>query len=375
LGYDPSWLIQQVLYGMESGAGEQLLLAALIAQESNWTSIDTQVITHLVHSLIYYLNSRREPRIWRRIQLAEALGKVRHPDAIPHLVGVTNQRIRLTSLGRERDYEIDTVRLAAVMALRQIAQSPYSEVRHIDPELAKILTWWDEGDIVNLSHYLVDADKLPEEQKGSQAIAAFALGDLQTVASVDILINLFLYPNSPDATYRHLTTALSLIDPGIVENSIILPFIEKEGQNRLSAQVWEKREQYLSHIISLAGMIYTSDTRILAFLYGCLLNDPKINNRVLAIQSLGWLQEVQLKTLIEKIAIGQLQDLQLPSTTTYAEKQALQQQALQALYYLGDAETLKLFHRRPASWLPEYERILYWASEEILWRQEMQHHL
>ncbi len=373
LGYDPSVLIRHVLYGMESGAGEQVLLAALIVQECKWVNINAQVITHLVQSLIYYLNSRREPRIWRRIQLAEALGKMRHPDAIPHLVGVANQRVRLTSLGRERAFEHSTVRLAAVFALRQIATTPYADVQHIDHELAKILTWWDDGDIMALGQYLVDADMLPDELKGSQAIAAFALGDLQTFASVDILINLFLYPNSSDETYRHLTTALTLIDPGIVEKNVILPFIERESPNRLDDRVWEKRDQYLSHIIYLAGRIYSTDPRILASLRSCLLTDSVINHRVLAMQSLGWLHAEQTKSLIEKISLGHMSDLKLSPSVTFAEKRVLQKQALEALFYLGDTETLKLYQKRPANWTPEFERSLYWTSEEILWRQEMGH--
>jgi hypothetical protein len=371
LGYDPSALIRLILYGMESGAGEQVLLASLVVQECKWENIEAQVLVHLIQSLIYYLNNRREPREWRRIQLAEALGKIRHPDAIPHLVGIANQRVRLTSLGKERKYELSPVRLAAVIALRQIAAAPYNEVKHIDPELAKILTWWDDGDIMALSQHLVDADHLPEELAGSQAIAAFALGDLQSVASVDILINLFLYPYSSDETYRHLTTALTLVDPGIVEEQVILPFIVPDSPNILNDRVWTRREQYLSHIIYLSGRIFTTEPQILNFLRTCLYNDSVVNRRALALQSLGWLQDYQTKDVIEKISQGRLGDLELPPTVTLNEKQNLQKHALQALFYLGDSETLKLFQRRPVSWSPEFERILYWVSEEILWRQEM----
>lgn len=370
LGYDPSVLIRHVMYGMESGAGEQVLLAALIVKECTWAHIDAQVMTHLVRTLIYYLNSRREPRIWRRIQLAEALGKMRYPHAIPHLVGVANQRVRLTSLGRERAYEHSTVRLAAVLALRQIATAPYEEIRPIDHELAKILSWWDSGDILELGQFLIDADKSPEDIKGSQAIAAFALGDIQTIASEDILINLFLYPNSSDETYRHLTTAMTLIDPGIVEKNVIVPFIERESPNRLDDHVWAKRKQYLSHIIYLAGRIYTTDPRILAFLRDCVQTDSVISHRALAIQSLGWLHDDQSKSLIERISLGQLADLNLPSSVTFAEKQTLQKQAIEALFYLGDPGTLELFQKRPVNWNPEFELVLYWTSEEILWRQE-----
>jgi len=356
---------------MESGAGEQVLLAALIVQECKWANIDAQVLTHIVQTIIHYLNNRREPRVWRRIQLAEALGQIRHPSAIPHLVGIANQRVRLTSLGRERDFEASSVRLAAVLALRKIAATPYTKVRHVSPELANVLTFWDEGDTMALGQYLVDADNLLDELKGSQAIAAFALGDLQTFVSVDILINLFLYPYSSDETYRHLTTALTLIDPAVVENEIILPFIDREGPYRLDDRVWEKRDKYLRHIIYLAGSIYTSDTGIRAFLRKCVVADPIVAHRVLAIQSLGWIQDDQTKPLVEKIARGYMADLNLPDTITLADKNKLQKQALESLFYLGDAETLKLLQNRPASWTPEFEQILYLTSEEILWRQEM----
>jgi hypothetical protein len=371
LGYDPSRLIRQIIYGMESGAGEQILLAALIVQECGWQNIEKQVVNHLVQTLIYYLNNRREPRVWRRIQLAEALGHVRHPDAIPHLVGVANQRVRLTTIGRERELEDSDVRLAAVLALRKIAPSAYDVIKHIDHELANILTWWDEADVMELGQYLVDADHLPQELMGSQAIAAFALGDLHTIASVDILISLFLYPYSSEETYRHLATALTLIDPLTVENRVILPLISRNHINRLEDNVWAKREQYLNHIISLAGRIYTTDPRIIGFIRTCLLSATDVHQRCLAIQSLGKLLDVETKSLVEEVALGEMHNLDLPESVTYAEKMSLQKYALEALYYLGDDETLRRFLKRPASWSPEFERILYWTSEEILWREEM----
>jgi hypothetical protein len=371
LGYDPTRLIRAILYGMESGAGEQVLLAALIVQECRWQNVDTQVINYLVQSLVYYLNNRREPREWRRIQLAEALGRIRHPDAIPHLVGVANQRVRLSSFGRERQFETSAVRLSAVMSLRKIASAPYIDIAEIDTELAKILVWWDDADTMALGQYLVDADHLPAEMTGTQAIAAFALGDLQTFSSVDILLNLFLYPYSSDETYQHLTTALTLIDPGIVEKNILLPFIDRDSPNPLEERVWLKREQYLGYIIYLAGSIYTTNARIHTFLRECLRNDPDIDRKALAIQSLGWLQDYATKPSIEKIAQGYLGELNLDDSVTLSDKQNLQKHALQALYHLGDMDTLLLFQQRPASWVPEFEQILYWVSEEILWRQEM----
>jgi hypothetical protein len=91
--------------------------------------------------------------------------------------------------------------------------------------------------------------------------------------------------------------------------------------------------------------------------------------RGLAIQSLGWLYDKASKRTIEDVAAGDFAAINLPAATSPSNRRYLQYQALEALYYLGDAQTLERFRQRPPSWSTEMEAIFYETSEEIIWRE------
>jgi hypothetical protein len=365
----PEDVVRAVLYGVASGSGDQIMLAARIIQECGPASFEEPFLDYVVRTLVYQLDDRRESRVWRRIKLAETLGRIRHTSAVAHLARVANRRIRTVGCEGGAEFEYSSVRLAALMALYHLVTPSFDEVAALDPELAQVLRAWEAEDVMTLTDFLVEPG--PSEQGDRQALAAFALGDLQTAPAFDILVQLFLYPGASNQTYRNLTTALTLMDAGMVTRRVILPLLSEAlcRAQHLPDEICEDRRSWYPHVIYLAGQIHASDERVLQFLRARMRKDEDAYVRGLAIQSLGWLYDLASKRTIEDIAAGAFEAISLPASISDSQQRYLQQQALEALYYLGDAQTLERFRRRPDSWTTEMETAFYEASEEIIWRE------
>lgn len=369
----PEDVVRAILYGVAAGVGDQILLAARMIQECGPAAFDEPFLDYVVRTLIYQLDDRRESRVWRRIRLAETLGRIRHPSAVAHLARVANRRIRTVGCEGGAEFEFSSVRLAALMALYRLVAPPFDEVEALDPALAEVLRAWDDEDVMALTDLLVASGTEPREaEAGDQpTLAAFALGELQTGPAFDILVQLFLYPGAPDQTYRNLTTALTLVDAGMVTRRVILPLLDEAlcRAQHLPDEICEDRHSWYPHIIYLAGQIHASDERVLQFLRARMRKDDTMYVRGLAIQALGRLYDLASKRTIEAVAAGDFEVIGLPASVSTSQRRYLQQQALEALYYLGDAQTLERFRRRPQSWTTEMETAFYEASEEIIWRE------
>jgi len=72
----------------------------------------------------------------------------------------------------------------------------------------------------------------------------------------------------------------------------------------------------------------------------------------------------------EDLALGDLARFSLPATVEASDLLYLQRQALEALRFVGDMGTLERLRQRPGSWPPDMDRVFYWTSEEIIWREE-----
>ncbi len=412
---DPEVLVRKILYGVALSEGEQVLLAARVIQECSQSEGNEGKIRssrgpgnlesarrYVIRTLLFRLDISREPRVTRRVRIIEALGRLRSLTALPRLVEIANQKIR----ENDTKYEFSSVRLAAVLALQRIVASPVrdgsclsdgghlSAVAELDPQLAKVLDLWWREQVEALVPYLLTRS---EQYEGLQAIAAFALGSLQTGRAIEVVVQAFLMPGFSREAYRNVCTALTLLDPGIVTKYVILPLLDPRAAEAqgLSPAIWEDREQWYEHLAYLIGRIRTSSEQAYVFLHRCLYESSDVQLKSLAIQSMGWLYDRDSKWLLERIALGKFSttscfchlrgnpsdfwletfivadlapDLHIPDDLSPIERLDLQRRALEALSYIGDNETLEQLATRPPDWDVELEQAFYWTTEEILAR-------
>ncbi|MEE8389465.1 MAG: CHAT domain-containing protein [Anaerolineae bacterium] len=369
---DPNTLIRKLLYGATLAGGERLLLAAHCLLESGERQIDPDLLNQVVGALVWQLDSTNERSIQRRARAASALGQLTQShqlqslSAIPHLARVANREIRVNWRGETR-YEYSNVRMAAAVALQQLRPLARGEIKAADPQLDEILYLWEKANIEALDTHLHSADE------GIQAIAAFALGELQTPKAVDILVTAFLNFHTKSHTRWALTDALALLDPAVVTRRAILPFLDAETAERegLDPNTWRWRAAWYERLAYLIGKVRARHPVTRAFLERCLFKFTGTWLTAKAVQSLGWMYERSYKDLFERIALGDFSDgIALSEKASKWDSKYLQRKAIEALANIGDRDTLTRLRAKRADWGPELERIFYWTSEEIYWRLE-----
>ena len=360
----PNVLIRQILYGAALTEGEQPFLAVRCILESGEQRVDADLIAQVVDALVWRLDSANEHRVARRIRAAQVLGQLGHPSAIPYLARVANRRVRLNWRG-EPDYDVSSVRLAAALSLRRMMPRAMKQIRDADARLADLLHLWEQGNVGAL------ADLLRSGEVGLQALAAFALGDLQTSEAVEHLVETFLDPETEAQTRWAVTDALALLDPALVTRRAILPLLDAQvaRQQGLPARTWRNRAAWYERLAYLIGKIRAQEPAALAFLERCLFEFKGVRLKGKAIQSLGWLYDRRYKALFEEIAIGDFGKIALRPRLSRWERTYLRRKAIEALAYIGDRETLTRLRAGRTGWNPELERAFYWTSEEIYWRE------
>jgi hypothetical protein len=366
---DPFKLIHEILYGVALGEGEQVFLAADCIRECREKCQDESLINLIVSTLLWRLDIAREPRVGRRVRIIQALGQMKHQEAIPRLVEIAYQPVQTSAAGTPV-YEHSDVRLAAVMALRRMLPPPYEEVEVLAPELAEVLKDWDSSHVKELIPHLIAREAC---DIGIQAVAAFALGDLKTDVATRVLIRAFLSPHFSHETRSNAATALTLLDPAIVTQEVIAPFFNVEdGEQRLNPITRENPDQWYAHLAYLIGKIRPQDGNARGFLYRCLNEFPDIMLKGIAMQAIGELYDTTATQRFTDIALEDFSTLNLPEDPLPDERRYLQQKALDALFYIGDAETLRRLQKRPSSWSLELENAFYRTIERIRSRQNQQ---
>ena len=366
---NPFKLIYEILYGVAFGEGEQVFLAADCIRECREKEQNESLISFIVSTLLWRLDIAREPRVSRRVRIAQALGQLKRSEAIPRLMEIAYQPVQTSTVGAPI-YEHSDVRLAAVMALRRMLPPPYDEVEVLAPELAEVLNDWDNGRVKELIPYLVARES---HDIGIQAVAAFALGDLKTDVAARVLIRAFLSPHFSQETRSDAATALTLLDPAIVTQEVIAPFFSDEnGEQRLNPITRENPDQWYAHLAYLIGKIRPHDGRARAFLYRCLNEFADITLKGIAMQAIGELYDTTATRRFTDIALEDFATLNLREYPLPDERRYLQHRALDALFYIGDAETLRRLQQRPSSWSLELENAFYRTIERIRSRQNQQ---
>ena len=367
---DPSLLIGMIVYGVNLTEGEQVFLAVRCLLESDLERIDPDpLIDQVIDALVWRMDRANEPHTSRRIRAAHALGQLRHRSAIPYLARVANQRIRIKWSGKP-DYDYSNVRMAAAVGLQHLMSQSANkdvekEIATADPELAELLRLWVDEDVETL------ADRLRSKGVAAQAIAAFALGDLQTPQAVDLLITVFLDPGTMSHTRWAAANALALLDPVEITNRAILPFLDADAAARegLEPRAWKRRADWYGRLAYLIGKVRAQDPTTRDFLDCCLYEFKGVGLKGKAIQSLGWLYDRSYKDLFEEIAVGDFRQVALRKRPSKQDKTYLRRKAIEALANIGDEDTLNRLRENRADWKnPELARAFYWTSEEISWR-------
>ncbi|HQE92895.1 MAG TPA: CHAT domain-containing protein [Anaerolineae bacterium] len=366
----PIDLIQEILYGIALTEGEQVFLAANCIRECQGKCADEQLLNYIVSALLWRLDRTREPHVMRRVRIVQALGQLKHPAAIPRLVEIAHKPVQCAASG-EPTYEDSDVRLAAVIALRRMLAPPYTEIETLAPQLAEVLNHWAKAQVKALVPYLVAREG---QDIGIQATAAFALGDLKTDVAARVLVRAFLSPHFSHETRSVAATALTLLNPEWVMQQAILPFLSAEvaEQQRLNPLTQANREQWYPHLAYLIGKIRPQDGRARAFLYRCLNEFPDVTLKGIAIQSIGWLYDTTAALQFTDITLEDFSSLNLKAPLAPDEAHYLQHKALDALYYIGNDETLQRLQRHTVAWSPDLENAFYRTVERISSRQNQQ---
>ncbi|MCP4542085.1 MAG: CHAT domain-containing protein [Chloroflexi bacterium] len=366
---DPNELIRTILYGATLAGGEQPLLAANCLLESGERQIDPDLIEQIIDALIWQLDSTNERSVQRRARAASTLGqlaqlrRLQSLSAIPHLVRIANQESRVNWRGEAR-YEYSNVRMAAAGALQHMRPIARDEVKAADPQLDEVLYLWSKENVKALNEHLHAKDE------GIQAIAALALGDLQTPQTVDILIAAFFDADTESNTRWAVTDALALLDPAMITRRAILPLLNVDAAEResLDPDIWERRADWYGRLAYLIGMVRAREPIARDFLERCLHEFIDVRLTADAVQSLGWMYERSYKDLFERIALGDFEGIASSEKASEWDSKYLQRKAIEALANIGDRETLTQLRTKRTDWGLELERIFYWTSEEIYWR-------
>ncbi|MEA3310551.1 MAG: CHAT domain-containing protein [Chloroflexota bacterium] len=353
---DAEPLLRILLRDVALNEGETVFLAVRCLRESlaqiPGSLPDPKLRNYLVGALLQRVDSQREPRAAFRVRAIKSLAMLRASSALPALVALAGEEVRV--VGEKRTYEYRSVRLAALQALREIEAPPFSRIAALNVPLAEVLSLWEAEDVAALGERLA-----VETPAGNQALVAFALGKIRSALAGERLVAAFWSPANSAATRRNVATALTLLEPEFVTAKVILPLLNLEVGGE------EERAGYAANLSYLIGRLRVQHPLALAFLHRCLTGEASLQQKGLALQSLGWLYARAVKNVAEAVAWGDFTALHLSTPPTEREQQHLRRKALGALYYLGDATTLERLQAWPLAGWRILEQAGYWAGEGI----------
>ncbi|MEI7769804.1 MAG: CHAT domain-containing protein [Chloroflexales bacterium] len=381
----------------------------------------------LLDACVLRLRADREPVADRREQIATALGRLSHPQVRHELRRILVERVRETSSGMR--YEYTNVRIAAARALRNIylpsnlkrsegdpradvdglllsrsgsdtasmadhasaSQAPalpLAERRH-DQMLVRLMRIWESGTAARdeFRDILHTSPNPPE-----RALAAFALGDMINTEGKKLqdarqLLRVILGPKdtadeviSPDweDTMWAAADALTLFEPNQV--APLLAVLVRHNRD-----IPNSAAQQLAY---LAGRLRAADSEVISWLTALLITNPSQTIKSKALQSLAWMgmgveqQQLALddgrpgptlKQVIQDIAAGrEIRPLKLGSFSIAArqsdidgEPAYLRGKAIEALAWIGDADTLKDLDGEVDGWPLDLREQWYTAAATI----------
>ncbi len=362
---DSNHLLESILYGSSVAEGERVFLAARCVQESGLQHIRPDLLAQITDALIWRTRIQNEPRAALRIRAIETLEGIQAESALPHFACLVADKVRKNYIGVD-DFEYSSVRLAATLALIRMDALQNAEFVQQRPQIVKTLTLWRAGDVEALGALLAGSGA--ESEDLSPSVAAFALGQLRSPRSAELLIAGFGNPDVPSDTRWCITDTLKLIDPALVNAQVLHPFLDDE-------HLISKRHYRYDQLAYLAGKIKSRDPLVLQFLNNCIKKWHRVSLKGRAIQAIADIytpadteEFSRYKTLFEKLAAGDFSGVALKHPVEPGDALYIQRTALEALAQMGDSSTLDFLRSRRQNWPVEVDRQFFLTSEEIYWR-------
>jgi len=171
-------LIRQILYGVPLGEGEQIFLAARCLQEhKRQVDHNPQLKNNIVNSLIWRLRYSTDPRTARRIRLIQTLEALNHSAIVPTLVEIAYPP-HARAPGTVIDYDYNSVRLAALQALRRIVPPPYKP--SIRRNVVSALSLLDTGSVTQQVIRPLLTTHRPADRSAWFPTLAYLIGKVRT---------------------------------------------------------------------------------------------------------------------------------------------------------------------------------------------------
>jgi hypothetical protein len=368
--YHESKSNQKKSIGQDSG---QLLDALHHLLERVQIIGSSYVADRVMEALIWRGSSVNEPRSYQRLRAIEELGRLRRPEVVAYLARVAMERTRV-SWGKEMKFEYGGVRQSAGRSLRRMMPEFEEDLRNIDPALADVIEPWKNRDIDELTIMLRKPKRqytLEKIKEGVPAMAAFALGDIQTERARRILYDTFLdRQTSPDTRWA-IADALTMLDPDEVMREVIsklIPTLEELKDEKFQITSTQNARWHELQIY-IIGQLRNSEPRARKFVEK-FLDDPRASFALKgrAILALGYLNVQERREDFEEVALGNFDIINLDPKQRKRADVYLRIKALQALAEVGNRETLRRLRSQHKDWPSEVERVFYVTSEEINWR-------
>ena len=325
--------------------------------------VPAQLFDQLTDGLIWRSRAGNESQVAARERAVAALGDLQAGKALPHLIKLVTDRVRLDWQGLAA-YDYSSVRLAALTALKQMMTLAHPYVEEHYPKLEGVISNW----------YAEDLDKLGERLHGGdpleQTLAIFALGNIGSADAVGMLVDAFRHPEFLGEARWTLTDTLAHCDPQIVVRRTILPFLDKTiaYQEGLAEEVWKKRQHWYEKVAYLIGKIQPSHDLARLFLHDCIYKFSHVWVKARAIKALAGLGDTEYKSVFEQLAVGKTDGVKLSAKINAEDLLYLRRVAIEALGRIGDRQTIETLRADIPDWTPELSDSYYQASEEIYWR-------
>lgn len=401
-------LLEALVYGLDPLKGEHIFLAARClleaAQSSQRSDPDLrslldEMIPYVTNVLRWRIDAEANPLWEQRSRAVHLLGALAGPDAAVELTRIAIGKPRRGS-GRGRaaqpKHEISGVRLAAATELSRMPPEKIRQaLKDAGPALAQqIPEWKDDPDelikkVVSMVREWQRRDvealkaRFVEEDESLRAIAAFALGDLQSLNALaarettgkptegtfdhrgaarsllSVLEKAFLDPIKPESVGWALAEALSLLDTLTVIR-IIRPALEQP--KRPLQQDW-----FLAYLI---GAIRPPPGRFpegRRFLRECINPRKELKLVGIAVDALAALRDPEDEKLLRDFAMGERAD---ESSAPYLR--VARRKAIEALRTVGSLETIRQLREQGVDRIPELRDAFYETSRAIYWRTNSQ---
>lgn len=366
---DPLPVLQPLVYSASLTQGEQLFVAAacLVEQERRSGPVDetgtaaapvdglVQALRQQICAALLWRTKREnEYRYTYRERAADALGLLRNKETVPWLIRLAMDRIR-TEDGAPQ-FEYSQVRFAAIRALLRMRELVSDELLSTHRHASKLIAAWAEGDLKTLALLLDDEDE------GIQGAAAFALGDLQTTDSAKMLYDAFQRDPAPNlATLWAIADAVTALEPTEVLQNLIQPWLREVNPPPPSPASPLPEGALYERLIFLTGELRTQDPSALAFVNRYLREPVAAHLTGRALVALGKLHALDTAVL-EAVIHGDFEGI---SAVGDLNPKFLQRKAIEAAGELGDIGLLYRA-RQSQTWDPELDEAFFHAAEACL---------